>query len=236
MKKLNILAIIPARGGSKRLPGKNIKKLAGKPLISYAISAALKSKYVGRVIVSTDDLKIASVAKKFKAEVPFIRPAKLATDKAETVSVLIHAVEFMETKENIKFDIVVLLQLTNPFVMSKDIDEAIKTLIKSRSKSCVSMCEVKERPEWVYTIKGRHAKPFYNFPKQNRASHFLPKAYCLNGTVFVISRDFLMKEKKIFDSSNMSAIIMPRERSCDIDYQLDFDIAEAIIKKVKKFI
>lgn len=232
-KPLNILAIIPARGGSKRLPGKNIKKLAGKPLIAYSISAALKSKLVNRVIVSTDDKKIAKVARKYKAEIPFIRPAKYATDRATTLSVLIHAVKFLEEKENVIFDIIVLLQLTTPFVNSEDIDKAITTLIKTKTKSCVSVCEVKERPEWVYTLRGSRAKPFINLKKQSCASHFLARAYLLNGAVYAIKRDTLVKEKKIFDNTNISAIIMPRERSYDIDYQLDFDIAQLVIKKIK---
>lgn len=230
---LNILAIIPARGGSKRLPGKNIKILAGKPLIAHAITAALKSKLVNRVIVSTDDPKIANVAKKYKAEVPFLRPARLATNRAETLPVLIHAVNYLEKKEKTIFDIVVLIQPTVPFVEAKDIDKAITTLLKSKTKSCVSVCEISERPEWMYCLKGSRAKPFMNLPKQSYASQFLPKVYWLNGAVYAILRDTLIKDKKIFDNTNISAIVMPRERSYDIDEPLDFLIVQEVKKHIK---
>lgn len=232
-KPKNILAIIPARGGSKRLPGKNIKILAGKPLIAYAITAAKKSKLVNRVIVSTDDKEIAKIAKKYGGEIPFMRPARLATDRAKTISALLHAVKFMEKEEKTVFDIIVLLQLTTPFTTSEDIDSAINTLLKTKTKSCVSVCPVSERPEWMYSLKGNRAKPFINFKKQAYASHFLPKAYCLNGAVYAIFRDTLIKEKKIFDNTSISAILMPRERSCDIDEPLDFEIAKVISKYIK---
>lgn len=234
IKKQNILAIIPARGGSKRLPGKNIKLLFGKPLIAYSILAAKKSNLINRVIVSTDDEKIADVAKKYHAEIPFIRPAKLATDRAKTLPVLLHALNFMEKKEKTRFDIIVLLQLTTPLVQTEDIDSAIKTLVKTNTKSCVSLCEISEHPEWMYNLKNNHAKPLINLPRQAEASHFLTKAYRLNGAVYAISRDLLVKEKKIFDNSSLSAIVMPKNRSIDIDEALDFEIAKILIKQQKK--
>lgn len=232
-KNLNILAIIPARGGSKRLPGKNIKPLCGKPLIYYVISAAKKSKLVNRVIVSTDYEEIAKVAEKCGAEVPFLRPARLATDRAKTISALLHAVKFMEKKEKTLFDIIVLLQLTTPFTTSEDIDSAIRTLIKTKTKSCVSVCPISERPEWMYKVRGMRAKPLLNLKKQSEASHFLSKAYRLNGAVYAIRRETLINERKIFDNSNISVIIMPRERSCDIDEPIDFEIAKVISRHIK---
>lgn len=215
------------------MPGKNIKKLAGRPIIAYSIEAALKSRLVKRVIVSTNDEKIAKVAKRYKAEIPFIRPARLATDRAKTLPVLIHAVKYLEKKEKTVFDIIVLLQPSTPFLTSGNIDEAIETLIKTKTKSCVSVCQISERPEWMYTLRGHRAKPFIKMKKQSQASQFLPRAYRLNGAVYAILRDTLMKEKRIFDNTNISAIIMSRERSYDIDYPIDLDIAQIVVKKLK---
>src|SRR6266404_128898 len=126
-KDKKILCIIPARGGSKRLPGKNIKPLNGKPLIGYAIEAAKGSKYIDKVIVSTDDEAIAAVSKEFGAEVPFMRPAELATDTAASIEVLRHAVAFIENLEE-KVDVIVLIQPTVPGVLAVDVDAAIEKI------------------------------------------------------------------------------------------------------------
>lgn len=232
-QSLKILAIIPARGGSKRLPGKNIKPLINKPLIAYAISAAKKSKYINRIIVSTDDEKIALTATKWGAEVPFLRPAHLATDKAKTLPVLFHATKYMEKEEQLKYDIIVLLQLTTPFTKTEDIDLAIETLIKTKSKTCVSMSPVSEPPEWMYILKGNRAKPLFDLKKQAQASHFLKKTYRLNGAVYAIRRSTLIDEKQIIVNSSLSAVIMPRNRSVDIDDPLDFEIAKTVAKFLK---
>ncbi|NOY35808.1 MAG: acylneuraminate cytidylyltransferase family protein [bacterium] len=232
-KNKTILAIIPARGGSKRIPKKNIKPLVGKPLIAYSIDAALQSKYIDRVIVSTDDKEIARVAAKRKAEIPFLRPKKLSGGKATTVSALQHAVRFLEEQENYKADIVVLIQPTTPLILSKDIDDAIKKLIRTRSNSCVSLCEISERPEWMYQIKKNKAVPFIKTKNSAKRTQDLPKTLRLNGGVYATRKDTLMKKNKIVDGGNLSAIIMPRERSIDIDEPIDFLIAEAMIKHNK---
>ena len=160
IKNKKIIAIIPARGGSKGVPRKNIKLLNGKPLISYSIRAALKSKFIDRVIVSTDDKEIAEIAKRYKAEVPYLRPAELAQDTSPTLPVLQHAVKYLEEKENYKTDLIVLLQPTTPLILASDIDSAIKQLIKTKTNSCVSICEISERPEWMYIFKGNKIKQF----------------------------------------------------------------------------
>jgi len=228
-----ILAIIPARGGSRRIPGKNIKLLSGKPLIAYSINAALKSKYIDRVIVSTDSKEIARVAQKYKAEVPFLRPKKLSGDKATTVSALRHAVRFLEEQENYKADIIVLLQPTTPLILPEDIDETVKKLVKTNSNSCVSLCEISERPEWMYKIKKNKANPFMRAKNSAKRIRSLPEIFRLNGGIYATKRDILMKKNRIIDNSNLSAMVMPRERSIDIDEPFDFLIAEAMIKHNK---
>lgn len=231
IKNKKIVAIIPARGGSRGVPRKNIKLLNGRPLISYSIRAALKSKFIDRVIVSTDNREIAKIAKKYGAEVPFLRPAELAQDTSPVPPVLQHAVKYLEEKENYKIDLVVLLQPTTPLILASDIDSAIKRLINTKTNSCVSVCEISERPEWMYVFKGNKIKQFLNVNEKNFRRQDLPCLFRLNGGIYVITKNNLMKKNKIIDKNNSSAIIMPIERSVDIDESIDFSIIETIIKK-----
>ena len=148
----NIVCIITARGGSKRLPGKNIKLLNGKPLIAYAIIAAKGSKYIDRTIVSTESSEIADVALSYGAEVPFVRPAELATDEASSVSVLQHAVQTIE-QHGQKIDIMVLVQPTSPLVVTEDIDATIDKLFSSGAPTCVSVSQSGALNGAVYAVR-----------------------------------------------------------------------------------
>ena len=211
------------------MPGKNIKKLLGKPLIAYAIEAAKKSRYVDWVLVSTDDLEIAKVAKKYGAEAPFMRPAKLATDTALTLPVVQHAVKYTEENGGKKVDLIILMQPTSPLILSEDIDSAVEQLIRTDSNSCLSVCEISERPEWMQVFSGQKIKPFIKTKKEEtRRSQDLKKLFIINGGVYVVRRDTLMEKNHVLDS-NATAIIMPKERSVDIDEAVDFKIAEAIM-------
>ncbi|MDP3696589.1 MAG: acylneuraminate cytidylyltransferase family protein [Candidatus Taylorbacteria bacterium] len=230
-KTHKILVIIPARGGSKRLPGKNIKKISGKPMIAHAILAAKESKYVDRIIVSTDDPAIAKVAKKYGAEIPFIRPAELASDTATTLPVLQHAVAHMESHDKFKPDLVVLIQPTNPLVRSEDIDGAIKKIITTKTNSCFTVSEISQRPEWMYHIDNKQAKLFLNEDSgPTKRSQELPRLAIINGTVYIMRYDTLMKNNLIRDNANTSIYLMPKERSVDIDDLFDFKIAETLMK------
>ncbi len=222
-----ILLTIPARGGSKRLPGKNIKMLGNKPLIAYVIAAAKASKYVDRVVVSTDDEEIARIAKEAGAEVPYLRPAELATDTAPVVDVLQHMVRYMQESEGYAPDVHVLVQPTTPFVLSADIDRAIETFFTTGANSCVSVCEVTERPEWMYQLQGSMAVPFVDTPALRGQD--LPPLFRLNGAVYVTNVQVLMEKNMVFDNTNCAATIMPPERSVDIDTALDFSLAEQLL-------
>lgn len=222
--KDHILCIIPARGGSKRLPGKNIRPFLGAPLIAYAIRAAKGATHVGRTIVSTDDEVIAKVAREEGAEVPFMRPAELATDTAPTLSVLQHAVLFAEG-EGMRVDAIVLIQPTVPGVRAEDADAAIEKLFKTGANSCVSLAEITERPEWMYRLgEKERIQPFMS--SSVTRSQDLPKLYRLNGAVYATRTETLAKGNKIIDSDNGTYILMPRERSVDIDTEEDFRLAE----------
>lgn len=225
-----ILAIIPARGGSKRLPGKNIKKIGSKPMIAHAVLAAKKSKYIDRIVVSTDDPAIVKVVKKYGAEVPFVRPAEFASDTAPTLPVLQHAVRFYENELKFKPDLIILVQTTNPLIKAEDIDKTIETLFKTKTNTCFTVTEISQRPEWMYRLDGKKPELFIKKGDGLKTrSQNLPRLGIINGTVYAMKYDTLIKKNKIYDK-NTSVYIMPRDRSVDIDNYFDFKIAEALIK------
>lgn len=228
-----ILIIVPARGGSRRLPNKNIRPLNGKPLISYAIAAALASKHRDKVVVSTDSPKIARAAEACGAEVPFLRPAELATDTASLVPALQHAVRHC-VSTGFHPDIVLRVSPTSPLVLPEYIDGAIEIMLKTRTTSCFSACEIGERPEWMYGL--RRGRPFLFLGKEEALrtrSQDLPRLYRTNGAVGVFKVDVLMKQNRIY-GDNPSIFIMPRERSVDIDEQIDFIVAEALMARLPR--
>jgi CMP-N,N'-diacetyllegionaminic acid synthase len=227
---MTIMAIIPARGGSKSIPRKNIKLLAGKPLIVYTIETALECRILDRVIVSTDDKEIATISKKHGAEVPFIRPRELALDSTPMLPVLQHAVSYMERNEKCHIDIVILLQPTAPFREVSDIENCIEKLKNEKADSVVTVCEAEHNPYFVMMkFQNDNLVPFLKTEKPMTRRQDAPKIYRLNGAVYAIRRDVLMDENKIF-TNNTKAIIMPQERSIDLDRQLDFEFAEFLMK------
>lgn len=230
LKGKTILAIIPARGGSKRIPGKNIKLLAGKPLLAWTIETAKKCKLIDRLIVSTDSPEIAKVAQKYGAEIPFLRPKNLATDKATTRDVVKHAIIFLQKKEGFLPDLIVLLQPNSPFLQPEDIELAILQIEKTKSNSCFSVKKISERPEWMYTKQGEKAKPFLASKFNLKQSQALPEIFVVNGAVYVVKTEFLLKNNEIVDLKNTSVIAMPKERSIDIDTPFDFTIAALLAK------
>lgn len=226
---LNIVGIIPARGGSVRIPLKNIKLLAGKPLISYIISAALQSKYLRRVIVSTDHPEIKKISLQYGAEVPYGRPQSISGSKLSSVSVIKYVVQLIEKEERKKVDIVVILQPTSPFCQSKDIDKCIELLLKKQvALSAFSAVEVRERPEWIYKVKKGSKGELYIPRKLQRgrvAYQQRGKLFYPNGAVYATKRQALFQENVII-SNNTLIYVMPREKSIDIDEEIDFKFAE----------
>jgi pseudaminic acid cytidylyltransferase len=223
-----VLAIIPARGGSKRLPRKNILPLAGKPLIAWTIEAALESCIFDDVIVSTDDDEIAEVSSSFGARVPFIRPGHLANDTASSVDVIKHALLWFQGK-GINFTDVVLLQATSPLRNSNDIKEAFDIYSQKKASSVLSVCEVDHPTYWCNTLDA--SLSMNDFIKENESksrSQDFDKEYRLNGAIYILNVDkFLMMENTILKPSFAS--VMPRTRSIDIDEDIDFKIAQCIL-------
>jgi CMP-N-acetylneuraminic acid synthetase len=222
-----VIGVIHARGGSKRIPLKNIKPLAGRPLITYIIEAALESRLLDRVLVSTDHQDIARIAREAGAEVPFMRPADIAEDVASEL-VTQHAVRFVEA-EGYPVRIALTMQPTTPFVSGEDIDACIGQLIELDLDTVFTACEVHERPEWMYRRDGRGVVPYTGRLVQGDAgiSQKLPKLYIPNGAVWATKRSVLMDDNLI-TGPRAGVVVMSRERSVDIDEPIDFVTAEAL--------
>jgi CMP-N-acetylneuraminic acid synthetase len=224
---MNIVAIIPARGGSKGIPRKNIKELCGKPLIAHIIGTALKVKEIDRVIVSTEDKEIAEIAKKYGAEVPFIRPEEFARDETPTSPVLQHAVKHLEEKENYRPDIVVLVYPTSPLLKAKRISEGIRMLKEGNFDSILSVVE--DRGHYWIEKGGKYERLY---PKVVKNRQFTKPLFKENGAIYAYKRDILMEEAKIIDKKR-GLLVMQKEESIDIDELIDFEIAELLIKRRK---
>lgn len=226
-----VVGIIPARGGSKSIPKKNIRLLAGKPLIAYTIETAQECKMLNRTVVSTDNIEIAEVARKYRGDVPFMRPKELALDDTPMIPVLQHAVDFIEKNENVHVDVVVLLDPTSPFRRVEDIEECIQKLERENSDSVVTVCEVEHNPYFVMVeLDGDKLVPLIKSDKVITRRQDAPDVYRLNAAVYAIKRDILMNENKIITDNTM-AVIMPQELSAHIDHGIDFVFVEFLIEK-----
>ena len=232
--KPKILAVITARGGSKGIPWKNIKLLGGQPLLVYSIDAVKKSKLITHAIVSTDDKKIAEVAKKFGSEAPFMRPKELAEDKTPHVPVMKHAIEFMEKKLGVIFDYAVILQPTSPFRLPEDIDRTLEKLIKSGADSAVTLVDVDNyHPVKAKKLEGDKVLPYcFTEPEGTRRQDF-PPAYRRSGAIYAMRRDLLMKDNRLY-GDNIVGHIVPAERSVDIDTPFEWFRAEWMLEDLKK--
>jgi N-acylneuraminate cytidylyltransferase len=226
-KGKSILAIIPARGGSKGIPRKNLKELAGKPLIAWTIEEAKKSQHLDRLILSSEDDEIIKVAQEWDCEVPFVRPAELAQDDTPGIEPVIHAINAIGEK----YDYIVLLQPTSPLRKVSDIDDCIRHCIQEDAPVCASVCVVDKNPYWMYTLnEGTKIYPLIQVGPCIERRQDLPPIYVLNGAVYVAKPEYLLKEK-CFISEETLAYIMPADRSWDIDDEIDFLIC-ALLKSL----
>jgi N-acylneuraminate cytidylyltransferase/CMP-N,N'-diacetyllegionaminic acid synthase len=228
-KGMSILGFIPARAGSKGIRGKNIRPLAGKPLLLYTIETALASGVFDEVLVSTDGDDIARVARQADVDAPFVRPPELAGDNIRGIEVLHHTMAWLEERGR-KSDCVMVLQPTSPLRTAEDIVGALGVLLERGADAVVSVCKTEHHPWWSNTL-----------PEDGCIEHFLrtdvptnrqdlPPFYRLNGAVYLARWDFISERDTWFGPTTY-AYVMPRERSVDIDTQLDFILAETLIKK-----
>ena len=228
-----ILAIIPARGGSKGLPRKNVKLLAGKPLLAYAVEVGLNSPSIDRLIVSTEDEEIADVARRLGAEVPFLRPKSLAEDHVPDQPVFRHALAWLEREENYSADFSLNLRPTTPFKTVSDVEEVVR---KWRETGCdcvrtVTKTEGKHHPYWMIKVEGDKAGSFVaNIDmKEYHQRQLLPEAFYINGVVDGFTRDRVLREEPLY-GGDMRVVWIPAERALDIDTELDFRFCEYLLE------
>lgn len=223
-----VLALVPARGGSKGLPGKNVKDLGGKPLIAWSIEAGLGSAFVDEVAVSTDAEEIAEAARRWGARVPFLRPAELATDGAKSIDVALHALDWY-ARGGIEFGYLLLLQPTSPLRTARDVDAAFALLSERKGKGVVSVCATEHHPWWSNVLPEDGCLGEFLRPELLAASRQqLPPFYRLNGAIYLADTAYL-RQGKAFLGKETFAFIMPPERSVDIDSALDFDLADVLV-------
>jgi len=211
------LALIPARGGSKGLSRKNVKPLLGKPLIAWTIEVAKKSRYIDRVVVSTEDNEIAGIAKKHGAEVPFMRPFHLSTDEATTEDCVIHALNWLRDNEEYR---------------SEDIDSSISILLAGENEidAVFGLTEATEHPFGMKIMDGKNIiRNFINADKEYTRRQDLPPVYRGNGAVYLCKTEVFLN-KKTFTPERTFGYLMPKERSVDINDEIDFKIAEVLMK------
>lgn len=222
---MKVIGIIPARGGSKGVPKKNIKLLNNKPLIAYTIEAAIESK-LDTVIVSTDDQEIADVAKRFGADVPFLRPDNLANDSAKSLPVMLHALNFMEEQSGKNYDAVMMLQPTTPHRTIEDIDKAIDLLEQTNADSVISVVDVEGHhpARMKFMEDGKLIDPPYCEAYENQPRQELTPMYIRNGAIYLTKKEVLLANS--FKGKDCRALVMPASRSVNIDSVLDFQMAE----------
>ncbi|MEO8679076.1 MAG: acylneuraminate cytidylyltransferase family protein [Vicinamibacterales bacterium] len=221
-----ILAIIPARGGSRGLPGKNILAVGGRPMIAWSIDAARHAASIDRVVVSTDDKEIAAVARACGGEVPGLRPAELARDDTPGVDPIVHMVQSLRTSEDYAPDYVMVLQPTSPLRTAGDIEAAVALLRARKAAAVVSVCAVTQHLAWMKRVDpdGRMAAPHEAPPRQE-----VQPQYVLNGAIYLVATESLMATHSLYAEPTY-VYVMPAERSIDVDAQWDLHLADLALR------
>ena len=221
-----VLGIIPARGGSKRLPRKNVLSLNGKPMIAWTIDAALNSKYIDKVIVSTDDDEISNISKEYGAEIPFSRPDCLASDTATSNDVIMHAINSIDYRA----DIVVILQPTSPLRKTEHIDDCLNSLVEKKADGIVSVTPCEHSPLWANVLPDDGCMDRFLTTNALKRSQDLQEFYRLNGAIYCFTSNSINLNGGVAYSKNVFSYIIPSEFSVDIDTKIDFMLAESIIE------
>ena len=228
---MKILGIIPARGGSKRIPGKNSKQFCGRPLISYVLEAAQKSNLLDTIVVNSDDQRVLEIADSYENVVSIKRPTEISGDKAKAIEYVLQTLEYLKVKEKKSFDIVVILQPTSPLTLSEDIDGTINLLLQSNVDSAVSVMKLDHaiHPVKMKLMSGDLLTPFVEEENGRMAEHELPQIFVRNCSVYA-SKIGVIKDGEIIGKL-CNGYLMPMDRSVDINEQIDFDFAEFLYKK-----
>lgn len=237
---MKVMGLVTARGGSKGVPGKNIKLLNEKPLLYYTLSEAEKSTHISRIVLSTDDERIAEVGRTYGAQTPFTRPAELGGDDVTDLPVFRHALAWLEENEGYRPDIIVHLRPTAPLRLARHIDKGIDMLVRSDADSLRSVCPAPKHPCKMWKIDGEVIEPF--LPEKicgkesyNKARQALPPVYIQNGSVDVTRWGTIM-EKNSMTGDKILGMLMDEKESVNIDTELDFTVAEYLLKEREKIV
>jgi N-acylneuraminate cytidylyltransferase len=226
-KGKSILGLIPARGGSKGLPRKNILPLLGKPLVAWTIEEAKKSRYIDRLILSSEDSEIIATARQWGCEAPFVRPAELAGDDTPGIDPVLHALQAIPES----YDYVVLLQVTSPLRTAEDIDRCLEYCINKNAPVCIAVTEPEKSPYWMYRLdEGNRLIPLMDEGYTSLRRQDLPTTYVINGAVYVVGTGWV-KQHRTFLTPETLAYVMPRERSIDVDSGQDIIICELLLSR-----
>lgn len=226
----DLLFLIPARGGSKGIPKKNITDVGGRPLIAWSIEAGLGARHRGRVVVSTDSAEIADCARKFAAEAPFLRPAEFSNDDATSLDMALHSLQWLEKNEDYRPDYLVLLQPTSPLRESGDIDAAIEIAMLKNAAAVVSVSPASSHPYWTKTLgTDGQLQDFMRPPKPSMRRQELPEIFALNGAIFLIRPEVLAAKGSWYPEGTYG-YVMPPERALDIDTPWDFRLADLVMR------
>lgn len=221
---LSVLALVTARGGSTGLPRKNLREVGGRSLVARAVQAGQRAETVDRVVLSSDDPEIIQAALLAGCDVPFVRPAALAGDEARSIDVVRHALEALPER----YGLLVLLQPTSPLRGAEDVDAAVELCVRGGAPACVSVCAADKPPFWMHGLDERlRLQPILPEYRQASRRQDLPQAYAINGAVYVARTDWIMVLDSFIGSDTLG-YVMPRERSIDIDDELDLAIAEVL--------
>jgi CMP-N-acetylneuraminic acid synthetase len=231
-----VLGIVPARGGSKRVPRKNVRLLAGKPLVAYAIEAALAARRISKLVVSSDDGEVLEIAKKYDPALALRRPAEMATDASPAIEYVRHALEVLETSGDAAYEAVAIIQPSSPFTLPQDIDSTIQLLEESKADSAVTVMQVEHalHPTKFKVMQGTRLLPYIEEECDRMAANELPKVYVRNCSVYAIRRETLNQGKII--GADSRGHLMPRERSVDINDELDFEFVQFLATSGRKAI
>jgi len=224
---MSLLAVIPARGGSKGIPRKNIKELCRKPLISWTIEAANNISKIDRLILSTDDEEIAAIGRKIGVDVPFLRPQELAADDTPAILTALQILELLP-----EFDELLWLQPTSPLRTVEDINQVIEISYRINAASVASVSPVKENPNWVYQLNEQQILTRWIEEPLRLSRQELQQAYVLNGAIYWAQVEWL-KQKRAFVSGETQGYVMPVERSIDLDTPLDWEWVEFLMSRNK---
>lgn len=233
MEGQRILGIVPARAGSKRIPGKNKRDFAGKPLFLWALEAALESSLIDKLVVSSDDAEILEAAARIDPLLSLERPAEISTDQSAAIEYVRHALDTLESGET-RFDIVVIVQPTSPLVLVADIDQTIELLIQSGADTAVTVQRVDQliHPFKLKQMQGDRLVPFLVEEKGRMAAHEIPDIFVRNGAVYASRRPVIDSGAVI--GSDCRGLEMPRKRSVDINDEVDFHFAEFLLERLAK--